>query len=262
MFRPGRRIKGSDVGVLTGVGLSTIEVHKIPRVGIMATGDEIVEPEDDLGPGQVRNVNQYLLAALATRLGVILKDYGVVGDDPRRLGDTVSQAAADNDAVFISGGSSKGTKDLTLAAIKSLGDVDIIFHGVAIAPGKPTILARAGNTAIMGLPGNPAAAAVVFSLFGSALLGVLGGEVLSELLLTRPRVRARVTRPVHSNPGREDYLRARLEPADDGGLPYVRILPGKSVAISTLAHADGLVRIPLQTEGLDEGTEADVILLF
>jgi molybdopterin molybdotransferase len=262
VFRAGRRIKGSDVGVLTGVGLSTIEVHRIPRVGIMATGDEIVEPEDDLGPGQVRNVNQYLLSALAKRLGMIVNDYGVVGDHPDRLRETLSRAAADNDAVFVSGGSSKGTKDLTLSSIESLDDVEIVFHGVAIAPGKPTILARAHNTAIMGLPGNPAAAAVVFSLFGSALLGVLGGELLSQILLTRPRVRARLARSAHSNLGREDYLRARLEAADDGGLPWVHIVPGKSVAISTLAHADGLLRIPLQTEGLDEGAEADVILLF
>jgi molybdopterin molybdotransferase len=262
VFNPGRRIKGSDVGVLTGVGLSRVKAYRVPRVGIMATGDEIVEPEDEMGPGQVRNVNQYLLNALATRLGVIVNDYGVVGDEAGRLSDTLTRAADENDVVFISGGSSKGTKDLTLSAIKSLGDVDIIFHGVAIAPGKPTILARAGDTAIMGLPGNPAAAAVVFSLFGSALIGVLGGERLDHLLITRPRVRARVTRRIHSSLGREDYLRARLERAEDGGLPYVHIVPGKSVAISTLAHADGLLRIPLQTEGLDEGTEADVILFL
>lgn len=262
VFRAGRRIKGSDVGVLTGVGLSTVEVHRIPRVGIMATGDEIVEPEDELGPGQVRNVNQYLLSALATRLGAIVNDYGVVGDDRDRLSQTLSRATAENDAVFVSGGSSKGTKDLTLSAIESLDAAEIVFHGIAIAPGKPTILARVRDTAIMGLPGNPAAAAVVFSLFGSALLGVLGGESLTKLLMTRPRVRARLARSVHSNLGREDYLRARLEAADDGGLPWVHVVPGKSVAISTLAHADGLLRIPLQTEGLDEGAEVDVILLF
>lgn len=262
VYSPGRRIKGSDVGVLTGVGLSTVKAYRTVRVGIMATGDEIVEPEDEMGPGQVRNVNQYLLNALATRLGVVVNDYGVVGDEAGRLSETLTRAAAENDAVFISGGSSKGTKDLTLSAIESLGEVDIVFHGVAIAPGKPTILARAGKTAIMGLPGNPAAAAVVFSLFGSALIGVLGGEKLDHLLMTRPRVRARVTRRVQSNLGREDYLRARLESADDGGLPYVHIVPGKSVAISTLAHADGYLRIPLQTEGIDEGSEVDVILLL
>lgn len=262
VFAPGRRIKGTDVGVLTGVGLSTVEVHCIPSIGIMATGDEIVEPEERLGPGQVRNVNQYLLNALATQLGVKVNDYGVVGDDDARLSETLKRAAAENDAVFVSGGSSKGTKDLTLSAIESLGRVEIIFHGVAIAPGKPTILARAGKTAIMGLPGNPAAAAVVFSLFGTALVRVIGGEKLERLLMTRPSVRARAAGRVRSNQGREDYLRARLEPAADGGLPYVHVVPGKSVAISTLAHADGLLRIPLQTEGIEEGTEVDVILLF
>lgn len=259
VYRPGRRLRGADVGVLTGVGLSRVDVYRLPRVGIMATGDEIVEPEDELGPGQVRNVNQYLLAASARALGVEVSDYGVVGDDAETLGRTLRRACDENDAVFISGGSSKGTKDLTLSAIESVGSVEILFHGVAIAPGKPTILARAADTAVMGLPGNPAAAAVVFNLFGSALVRVLGGENLEHVLATRACVRARLAGPVRSNHGREDYLRVRLE-ARSQDLPIVHVIAGKSVAISTLAQADGLLRIPLQTEGLAEGSEVDVIL--
>jgi molybdopterin molybdotransferase len=259
VYRPGRKLRGADVGVLTGVGLSRVTVYRLPRVGIMATGDEIVEPEDELGPGQVRNVNQYLLASFARSMGVEVNDYGVVGDDAETLGRVLRRACDENDAVFISGGSSKGTKDLTLSAIESVGPVEILFHGIAIAPGKPTILARTARTAIMGVPGNPAAAAVVFSLFGSALVRVLGGERLEHVLATRARVRGRLTTSVRSNQGREDYLRVRLE-AQPEGLPSVHVIAGKSVAISTLSQADGLLRIPLQTEGLLEGNEVDVIL--
>jgi molybdopterin molybdotransferase len=101
---------------------------------------------------------------------------------------------------------------------------------------------------------------VVFNLFGSALVRVLGGERLETVLMTRPRVRGRLAAPVKSNQGREDYLRARLEPGDDG-LPTVHVIPGKSVAISTLAHADGLLCVPLQTEGIEAGSEVEIILI-
>jgi molybdopterin molybdotransferase len=259
VFSPGRRFKPGDVGALTGVGLGKVVVYRTPRVGIMATGDEIVEPGEPLGPGQVRNVNQYLLAAFARRDGAILNDYGVVGDDPDDLSFAVRRAADENDVVFVSGGSSKGPKDLTRGAIESVPGAEIVFHGIAIAPGKPTIFARNADTAFMGLPGNPAAAAVVFTLFGSTLVRVLGGEPLARILLTRPVLGARLADSVRSTAGREDYLRVRLDESD--GLPTAVPLQGKSVAISTIARADGLLRIPQSTEGLERGERVDILLI-
>ena len=259
VFSPGRRFKPGDVGALTGIGVSRVEVYRRPRVGVLATGDEIVEPEADLGPGQVRNVNEYLLAAFARREGAEVTDYGVVADDSEGLTSAVRRAADENDAVFVSGGSSKGNKDLTRSAISGVPGSEIVFHGVAIAPGKPTIFARNDDTVLMGLPGNPAAAAVVFTLFGAPLVRVIGGEPLERILLTRPAVRARLAESVASTPGREDYIRARLE-KNAGALPSAVPLRGKSVAISTVARADGLVRIPRSSEGLDEGADVDVLL--
>jgi molybdopterin molybdotransferase len=115
----------------------------------------------------------------------------------------------------------------------------------------------------MGLPGNPAAAAVVFTLFGSALVRTIGGELMERILLTRPSVRAHLGEAVRSTQGREDYVRARLDPpkADSHGLPVAVPLRAKSVAISTIAKADGLLRVPLSTEGLDAGSEVDIWLL-
>ncbi|MEE8311017.1 MAG: gephyrin-like molybdotransferase Glp [Candidatus Binatia bacterium] len=259
VFDVGRRFKGGDVGALTGSGHATVEVYRTPRVGIMATGDEIVEPGEPLGPGQVRNVNEYVLVSMATDLGVVVNDYGVVGDDERELGDALARAVSENDAVFISGGSSKGHRDLTRSAIEDLGDGEVLLHGIAIAPGKPTIIARTSDTAIMGLPGNPAAAAVVFKLFGSTLVRVIGGEPLERILTTRASARARLAEALTSTPGREDYIRARLEAGSP--LPSAVPLRGKSAAISTLARADGLIRVPLSSEGLEAGSEIDVILL-
>jgi molybdopterin molybdotransferase len=259
LLEPGRRLKGGDVGALTGAGHGRASVYAVPRVGIIVTGDEIVEPEAPLRAGQVRNVNEYSLASLARLLGAHVNDYGVCPDDERRLNAALERATAESDAVFVSGGSSKGDRDLTRAAFEAVGG-EILVHGIAIAPGKPTIIARTPRCALVGLPGNPAAAVVVFTLFGSTLVRVLEGEPLARILLTRPATRARLARAVSSTPGREDYVRVRLESGEDGRAMAIP-LPGKSVAISTIARADGLVRVPLSSTGLAAGTDVEILLI-
>ncbi|HYC54555.1 MAG TPA: gephyrin-like molybdotransferase Glp [Candidatus Binatia bacterium] len=256
----GHRVRGSDVGVITGVGRAEVTVHRIPRVGIAATGDEIVEPEDELPPGRVRNVNQYLLGSMTAALGTSVVDYGVVRDDERAIARLLERGRDDCDVLILSGGSSMGTKDLVLGCVADSPDAEVFFHGISIAPGKPTMLARIGATAILGVPGNPSAAAVVFTLFASTLIRIREGEKLSRILARRPRVHARLAEKLSSTPGREDYVRVRLEEAGDG-LP-MRALPlrGKSVTISTIARADGLLRIPRSSEGLDAGAEVEVLL--
>jgi len=257
VFEPGRRLKGGDIGALTGAGHAGVRVYQVPRVGILVTGDEIVEPDAVLRPGQVRNVNEYSLTSLARLLGARVNDYGVSGDDEDNIGVVLTRAASENDLVLVSGGSSKGDKDLTRRAFDRLG-ADVLLHGIAIAPGKPTILARKERCALLGLPGNPAAAIVVFTLFCAPLIRVLEGERLDRILLTRPTTRARLSRALTSTPGREDYIRVRLEHDERGTVAIP--LAGKSVAISTIARADGLLRIPLSLDGLDAGTDVEVLL--
>lgn len=259
----GHRVRGSDVGVITGVGRSSVVVHRVPKVGIAATGDEIVEPEDELPPGRVRNVNQYLLGSMARALGAQVIDYGVVRDDDAALDELFGRARRDCDVLLLSGGSSKGTKDLVMGALQRVPGSTVHFHGVAIAPGKPTMFAETASLAILGVPGNPAAAAVVFVLFASVLIRIREGERLDRILATRPRVRARLTEDLSSTPGREDWIRVRLAvaPGNDGRCPVLAIpIRGKSVAISTIARADGLLRIPRSSEGFAAGTEAEVLL--
>jgi molybdopterin molybdotransferase len=259
VFPAGHRFRAADVGVITGVGHARIEVFALPRAGVIATGDEIVEPDAPLPPGRVRNVNEYLLAALATRSGAVVNDYGVIGDDLELLRRTVARALEENDAVFISGGSSKGAKDSTRGALEAQG-AEILFHGISIAPGKPTILARVGEKGVMGLPGNPAAVAVTFTLFGGPLLRVLGGEPLAQILLRRPRVRASIATDLAAPEGRDDYIRVRLE-GSDSGVPIAHPQRGKSVALSTIARADGLVRVSAGGRGFHKGNEVEVLLL-
>jgi molybdopterin molybdotransferase len=268
VLEAGHRLRGSDVGVVTGVGRASLRVHRVPRVGVAATGDEIVEPEDELPPGRVRNVNQYLLGSMARSLGAAVVDYGVVRDEEAALDGLFARAAKECDVLLLSGGSSKGSKDLVMGAILRLPGAEVRFHGIAIAPGKPTMFAEAGGLSILGVPGNPAAAAVVFVLFGSVLVRLREGEPLGRILATRPRIRARLAQDLSSTPGREDWIRVRLasdsaEGADAGllaPLPLAMPIRGKSVAISTIARADGLLRIPRSSEGLAAGSEVEVLL--
>lgn len=258
LLNPGRRLTAADLGAIAGVGVQRLTVYRRPRVAVLVTGDEIVESGQDLPPGKVRNVNGYSLTAIVVACGAELSDYGIIRDRKEELGSALSEATATTDIVFISGGSSMGTRDLTMAAIEALPDSEVIFHGIAIAPGKPTILARAGSTAIMGLPGNPAAAAVVLALFGQVLVRGIGGEDIAHLLATRPRVRARLAANLPAIEGRDHYARVRL--AENGPALEAWPMLGKSVALSTMAGADGVVVVASSSGGLATGQEVEVLL--
>jgi len=258
IFPRGRRLRAHDLGALTGVGISSIHVHKRPRVALISTGDEIVDADSNPKPGQVRNINQHSLSGLIEEAGGELKDWGVVRDDRAQLTEAVGAALAWADAVLLSGGSSMGAKDIALETILSFTDSQFIFHGISIAPGKPTIFAKACGKPILGLPGYPVSALVIFDLFGAPLLRRLGGESLDALERFSRTVRARLKTNIASQIGREDYVRVVLE--RDGAAYVATPLPSKSGAIFTLVKADGMVCIELNRDGLEQGEETDVIL--
>jgi molybdopterin molybdotransferase len=257
VFHAGRRLRPHDLGALTGLGITRIAVYRVPTLALIATGDEIVPPERQPRPGQVRNVNQFSLAAMAADAGAQVTDYGVVPDRADRLRKVLATALARHDVVMLSGGSSVGAKDLTTDVITSLPKSAIVFHGISVAPGKPTILARALGKPVMGLPGHPVSALVIFDLFAAPLLRVVGGEDAAAVFAPRPTVRARLSQNVASQAGREDYVRVRL--VEVNGRLMAEPLPGKSGAIFNLVSADGLVCIPANVDGLDDGAEVDVI---
>jgi molybdopterin molybdotransferase len=160
--------------------------------------------------------------------------------------------------VLLSGGSSMGAKDIALETILSFADSEFIFHGISIAPGKPTIFAKACGKPILGLPGYPVSALVIFDLFGAPMLRRLGGENLAALPSFSRTLRAKLKTNIASQLGREDYVRVTLERQVEG---YVATpLPSKSGAIFTLVKADGMVRIEMNQDGLEQGEEVDVIL--
>jgi molybdopterin molybdotransferase len=256
-LKKGHRLRPQDVGVLAGFGITEVPVFRRPRIGIISTGDEIVPVERTPLPGQVRDINQYTLAALCRRLGAEPLLIGLCPDDFDALKGMVEKALAQSDSVWISGGSSVGTRDLSLRVFESLSDFELLVHGISISPGKPTIIGTSGTQTVIGLPGHVASTLVVAGIFMTRIISRLSGYA------GLPRswgadVEAKLSRNIPSANGREDYVRVKLIETE-AGLTAVPLF-GKSGLISTLVDADGLVRIDMNTEGLYQGERVKVML--
>jgi molybdopterin molybdotransferase len=258
VFQRGRRLRAHDLGALTGIGISSVPVYRQPRIALISTGDEIVDADTDPLPGQVRNINQHSLAGLIEECGGELKDWGVVRDDKDQLTKAIGEALEWGDLVLLSGGSSMGAKDIALETILSFADSEFVFHGISISPGKPTIFARACGKPILGLPGYPVSALVIFDLFAGPLIRRLTGQDTETVSRFSKTVQATLKTNISSQIGREDYVRVTLERDADRLLAVP--LPTKSGAIFTLVKADGMVRIDLNQDGLEPGEEVEVIL--
>jgi molybdopterin molybdotransferase len=258
VFQRGRRLRAHDLGALTGVGISSVLVYRRPRIALISTGDEIVDADTDPMPGQVRNINQHSLAGLIEGCGGELRDWGVIRDDKDQLIRAIGEALQWSDLVLLSGGSSMGAKDIALEAILSFPDSEFIFHGISVSPGKPTIFAKVCGKPILGLPGYPVSALVIFDLFAAPVLRKIGGEEVTGINQFPKTLRATLKTNIASQVGREDYVRVTLERESERWLATP--LPSKSGAIFTLVKADGMVRIDLNQDGLEQGEEVEVIL--
>lgn len=251
VLETGHRIRPVDVGALAALGVGAVEVYRRPRVAILSTGNEVVAPGSMPGVGQVRDANSSILGARARRDGCEVTLGGIVGDDFEALRARCETLLESCDALLLSGGSSAGARDLTAAVLAALG-AEILFHGISVRPGKPTILARLGVKPLLGMPGVPTSATVIFDAFVRPLLWRLGGEIGREVWPVRRR--ARLSRRVASVAGREDYVRVRLE--GDRAEPIL----GTSAALSSLVRANGFIVVPAGVEGIAEGSEVDVCL--
>jgi len=249
ILKKGRVLSAQDIGALAAIGMVTVPVVKKLTVGVISTGDELVPPEIKPGPGQIRDVNSPMLQAMLTAFGVQVINYGIVVDDEARLTAVVEQAAAECDAVLLSGGSSVGVKDAACRIIESMGR--LLLHGIAIKPGKPTILGKTGAKPLVGLPGHPVAAYFITKLFVLPLLGQL-----MERDMTAYTVTANISESISANHGRAQYHCVHLE-EKEGRLIAVPIR-GKSGLITTLAGSDGYFCISRDCEGLPQGAEIQV----
>ncbi|HDY70650.1 MAG TPA: molybdopterin molybdenumtransferase MoeA, partial [Nitrospirae bacterium] len=229
-----------------------------PVVSLISTGNEIVPPEVTPSPGQVRDINSFNLFGLIRENGGIPVKKGIISDEIEKLRAVVSESLRESDMVIITGGSSVGTRDYAAKIIAEFGSPGILFHGVAIKPGKPIIGALVKGIPVFGLPGHPAAVTVSFKIFVKPVLSRLSGEAPRAELADIKKVKAVFSRNLSSSIGREEHIRVYLEHVN-GTLRAVPIL-GKSGLIKTLVKSDGLVKIPFEKNGLYEGEEVEVLV--
>ena len=247
----GRVLTAQDIGALAAIGRISVPVARRVKVGVISTGDELVPPDKTPGPGQVRDVNSPLLTAMLEAFGAEAVSYGIVVDDEALLRRKMQDAARDCDAVILSGGSSVGVKDAACRIIESMGE--LLLHGIAIKPGKPTILGKAENKPLIGLPGHPVAACFVAQLFVLPLLGRLMGRKRAEYTVT-----AELTESLGANHGREQINACHLR--REGGKLMAAPIRSKSGLITQLAGADGYFIISRDCEGLPKGAQVHVYL--
>jgi len=256
VLEKGTLLTPQALGLAAGLGYDTLDVYRVPTVGIISTGDEVIPVTGVPVPGKIRDINSYSLAALVEEAGACVVRYGIVKDDPVALKAVCEKALAQTDMVMISGGSSVGTRDFTVEVLSNIPETRILVHGMSVSPGKPTILAKSGPLPVWGLPGQVVSAMVVVKIIVIPFLNRLQG-----LKSRRPlrRIPARLTRNLASAQGRRDYVRVALEEGGEG--LNARPLLGKSGLIRTMVHADGLLEIGEHVEGLEKGRMVDIILI-
>jgi len=247
----GRRLLAQDIGALAALGMTEVCVCRRPVVGILSTGDELVAVGETPEEGQIRDVNSAMLAALVTECGALPRCYGILRDEETLLEEMLERMLCECDVILLSGGSSVGEKDVACRVIASKGE--LLFHGIAMKPGKPTILGKAGEKPVFGLPGHPVAAFFVGRLFVRPLLARLMGRTVRPF-----RVRAVLQENVSANHGRAQYGGVTLR--REKGIWYASPIRSKSGLITTLAGSDGWFCIPRDCEGVAAGTEIEVTL--
>jgi molybdopterin molybdotransferase len=243
----GTRLSARDVGALAAIGETLVPVRAMPRVCVLSTGDELIDPAKAPFGAQIRDCNGPMLTAACQQTGANAAFCGRIADDEALLKETMRSLAANCDLLLLSGGSSAGAKDAAARCLGELGEV--FFHGLAVKPGKPTFAGTIGDALVVGLPGHPAAAYLVFYELVRPLLAAMQGEALVERTIP-----AALASAVPSNHGREELVPVLL---GEGTATHI---PSKSGVITTLARADGYFRIPRDVEGLPKGARVDVIL--
>ncbi|SMC76217.1 gephyrin-like molybdotransferase Glp [Sporomusa malonica] len=244
----GTKLTPAEIGALAACGIDKVKVRQRLKVGIISTGDEVVDVSTVPVGGQVRDVNSYTLAAMLTEAGCHVTSYGIIKDNYDELLAAVSKGVNENQLVLASGGSSVGARDHTVQIIEELGRQKVVFHGLAVKPGKPTIFGMVGRVPVFGLPGHPVAAMTICQMLVIPVVKRLQGL---KALKAGCKISARLTRNCASAPGRDDFLRVKLIWLE--GEYRAEPVLGKSGLISVMTQADGVVQVPEGSSGLYAG---------
>ena len=250
MVTKGIKITPKLIGVMASLGYSKVKVLAKPLVGIISTGDELVDISQTPRIGQIRDVNSFTLASLIKECGADVKMYGIAEDNYATLKKRVEKASEECDMLLISGGSSVGEKDSTARIIEEVSGSELLFHGLSVKPGKPTICADFNGKALFGLPGHPLASFFIFSIFVKPLIEKMTADVKPSKTIS-----ATLSATIPSNHGREEIMPVYINEAGE-----IEPVYNKSGLISVLINADGYIIIPRDCEGLLKGQSVDVIL--
>ena len=259
LLKKGHRLRPQDIGALAGIGRVQIPVYRKINVAVFSTGDELIPPEEEPSLGEIRDINAYAITSFIKQINGNAEMCGIVKDDHDTLLNAIKSKLEDYDVILLSGGSSVGTRDLTIDVLETLEKESILAHGIAIKPGKPTILSYIKNTLIIGLPGHPASSIVVFKNVVEPVLKKLTGEINPLAEESKKMLKAKLSRNIVSDKGRDEYIRVYVEKDNEDLIAYPIL--GKSSLITTLVKANGLLKCPIGHEVLSKG-ERYTIELF
>lgn len=248
----GQKLRPYEIGVLAALGVRDVKVYRKLRIAIISTGDEIVDCYAEPQLGEIRDINTYLLSSQVSEDGSIPVCYGIIKDEFQLLKDTVDKALAECDIVLISGGSSVGKKDQTLKVIDSYKDGGALVHGIAVKPGKPTLIGKAKGKVIFGLPGHPLAASIIYKILVKSFI-----NNTNDYIEENYGASALMSINYHKAKGREEYLPVSLEYIE--GKLTAKPIFGKSGLISVFSRAWGYIKIDKNLEGLRSG---DIVTVY
>jgi putative molybdopterin biosynthesis protein len=255
LLRRGTRISAREIGILAACGLGRIEVVRRPRVAVISTGDELVEPGSPLRPAGVFDSNGAIIAAAVAEAGGEALVYGSLRDDAAVLERTVREALAASDIVVLSGGTSKGVGDLSHRVVSQLGKPGILVHGVALKPGKPLCLGVVGDKPIVVLPGFPTSAIFTFHAFAAPIIRARAGLPPESAETISARVPVRIA----SELGRKEFVLVSLIEREEGTIAFPT---GKgSGAVTSFSQADGFIEIDALASTLNADSDAQVTLI-
>jgi molybdopterin molybdotransferase len=252
-LRAGKRLGPSDIGLIAALGRTEVPVRRRLAAALFSTGDEVREPGDELGPGQIYDANRFMIAACLERLGVAVTDRAIVADRPALLTEALTDAAEHHDLIVTSGGVSTGDEDHVRAAVAGRGS--LFFWRLAIKPGRPVAVGQIGDVPVIGLPGNPVAALITFTAVARPLIEALSGT--TPAIPRRFRVVSGFS--YKKKAGRREYVRASLE-RGEGSLSRACRFPKEGAGMLTsLTETDGLVELAEELTELAAGAEVDFI---
>lgn len=246
LLESGRRIGGAELGVLATLGIASVAVCRRPVVGVISSGDELVEVTAQPTPAQVRDSNRWAVAGTLEALGASVRHLPTAPDDPARLEALLREAVATCDAVVLTGGSSVGDRDFTPRIVSQLGAPGVIVHGLRVKPGKPTVLGSVGGKPVIGLPGNPASALVILQAVAAPIVASLTGRAAMPATET-----ARLGEQVHKRPGWTWFVPVKVDEA--AGSPVAYPLELRSSSVSLLARASGFLILDETVESVPAG---------